>query len=139
MATERVTPRPRLAKMPAMLNYLTLIFGCQLAGELIVAATGLPLPGPVCGMALLFLGLLVKGGIPADLARVGDALLGNLSLLFVPAGVGVMLHANLIAREWLPISVALVLSTGLTIAVTAALMAWLNRRAAKQQPESRPS
>jgi putative effector of murein hydrolase LrgA (UPF0299 family) len=123
--------------MPAMLEYLTLIFGCQLAGELVVAATGLPVPGPVCGMALLFAGLLVKGGLPAELARVADALLGNLSLLFVPAGVGVMLHAKLIAREWLPISAALVLSTGLTIAVTAGLMLWLGRRAAaaKEPPE----
>ena len=112
-----------------MLEYLTLIFGCQLAGELIVAATGLPVPGPVCGMALLFAGLVIKGGLPAELARVGDALLGNLSLLFVPAGVGVMLHARLMARDWLPIAAALVLSTGLTIAVTAALMAWLSRRA----------
>lgn len=113
-----------------MLEYLTLIFGCQLAGELIVAATGLPMPGPVCGMALLFAGLVIRGAIPADLARVGDALLGHLSLLFVPAGVGVMLHARLMARDWLPIVAALVLSTGLTIAVTAALMVWLGRRAA---------
>ena len=112
-----------------MLEYLTLIFGCQLAGELIVAATGLPVPGPVCGMALLFAGLVIKGGLPADLARVGDALLGNLSLLFVPAGVGVMLHARLMARDWLPIAAALLLSTGLTIAVTAWLMLRLSRRA----------
>ncbi len=120
-----------------MLEHLTLIFGCQLAGELIVAATGLPVPGPVCGMALLFAGLVIKGGLPAELARVADALLGNLSLLFVPAGVGVMLHASLIAKEWLPISVALVLSTGLTIAVTAALMAWLSRRAVAEEPPDR--
>ena len=120
-----------------MLEYLTLIFGCQLAGELIVAVTGLPVPGPVCGMALLFAGLVIKGGLPADLARVANALLGNLSLLFVPAGVGVMLHADLIAKEWLPISVALVLSTGLTIAVTAAFMAWLSRRAVPKVPPDR--
>ncbi len=79
-------PAPR--ENARMLEHLTLIFGCQLAGELIVAATGLPVPGPVCGMALLFAGLVIKGGLPAELARVGDALLGNLSLLFVPAGVG---------------------------------------------------
>ncbi len=120
-----------------MLEYLTLIFGCQLAGELIVAATGVPVPGPVCGMALLFAGLVIRGAIPAELARVGDALLGNLSLLFVPAGVGVMLHARLMARDWLPIAAALVLGTGLTIAVTAALMAWLSRRAVAKDPPDR--
>jgi holin-like protein len=112
-----------------MLNALTLIFVCQLAGESLARAASLPIPGPVCGMALLFAGLLLRGGIPEDLAKVGDALLGNLSLLFVPAGVGVMLHLRLIEAEILPISVALVGSTLMTIAVTALLMQWLNREA----------
>ena len=77
-------------------------------------------------MALLFVGLLVKGAIPDDLGRVGDTLIENLSLLFIPAGVGIMLHAKLIGRDWLPISVALVLSTTLTIIVTALVMVWLS-------------
>ena len=108
-----------------MLAYLTLIFGCQVLGELLTTAAGLPVPGPVCGMALLFAGLLVRGSIPSELAATGSALLDNLSLLFIPAGVGVMLHAQLLARDWLPISAALVVSTGLTIAATALVMSWL--------------
>ncbi len=76
------------------------------------------------------------GGIPEELAKVGDALLGNLSLLFVPAGVGVMLHLQLMEAEILPISVALIGSTLITVAVTALLMQWLNREAAA--PESAP-
>ena len=121
-----------------MLFYLTLIFCCQLLGELFVTVLGLPFPGPVGGMVLLFVGLLVRGGIPDDLGASADALIGNLSLLFVPAGVGVMLHARLIGHDWLPISVALVLSTALTIAVTAALMLWLTRRTAAPAAEPRP-
>jgi putative effector of murein hydrolase LrgA (UPF0299 family) len=109
----------------AMLFYLTVILGCQLAGEFLAAVTGLPVPGPVFGMAILFGGLLVTGGLPEGLAKVTDALLGNLSLLFVPAGVGVMLHAGLVGRDWLPISVALVASTLLTIAVSATVMSWM--------------
>jgi putative effector of murein hydrolase LrgA (UPF0299 family) len=112
-----------------MLNALTLILCCQLAGELLVTATGLPIPGPVCGMALMFAGLLVKGGIPEDLASVADTLLGNLSLLFIPAGVGVMLHLPLMGAEILPISIALIASTLITVAVTALLMQWLSRSA----------
>lgn len=108
-----------------MLGYLTLIFACQLFGELVVAATGLPLPGPVIGMAALFLGLMAKGSLPSDLASVGDALLSNLSLLFIPAGVGIMLHGALISRDWLPISAGLVASTLLTVAVTGFLMSRL--------------
>lgn len=112
-----------------MLFYLTLIFCCQLVGELFIATTGLPVPGPVVGMAILFLGLLVRGSVPEDLGKVADTLISNLSLLFVPAGVGVMLHAGLIAAELVPISVALVLSTLLTIAATGACMSWLGSRA----------
>lgn len=115
-----------------MLFFLTVILGCQLVGEVFVAATGLPVPGPVCGMALLFAGLLLRG-LPKGLAQVADALLNHLSLLFVPAGVGVMLHARLIGRDWLPISVALVVSTLVTIAVTAAAMAWLGRGRAEDK------
>lgn len=113
-----------------MLNYLTVILGCQLAGELLVTAAKIPVPGPVCGMALLFAGLVLRGGIPADLARMADALLSNLSLMFVPAGVGVMLHLKLLRADLLPVSVALVVSTLLTIAVTALLMQWFNKRSA---------
>jgi holin-like protein len=76
-------------------------------------------------MALLFSGLLVRGSIPDGLGAVADTLITHLSLLFVPAGVGVMLHARLIGTELIPISVALVVSTVLTIAITGAFMAWL--------------
>lgn len=118
-----------------MLTYLTLIFCCQLLGELFVGALGLPVPGPVVGMALLFAGLLLRGAVPDDLGAVADALIGHLSLLFVPAGVGVMLHARLIGRDLVPISVALVASTLLTVAVTAAVMVALAPRTAKADAE----
>jgi len=48
--------------------------------------------------------------------------------MFVPAGVGVMVHLSRLRDEWLPITVALVLSTLLTIACTALVMNWLMRR-----------
>ena len=123
-----------------MLNYITLIFSCQLAGELVVQFTGMPLPGPVIGMVLLFLFLVAHrkfakadakldaSGIPIDLAKVGDALLSNLSLLFVPAGVGIMVHFSLLKNDWLPLSAAIIGSTLLTVAVTGALMVALNKR-----------
>ena len=115
-------------RVPSMLFYLTLIFCFQLLGELLVVALDMPVPGPVVGMALLFLGLLARGSVPESLGEVGDTLIRHLSLLFVPAGVGVMLHAELLGDELLPISVALVISTVLTIAVTGVLM---NRLVAK--------
>ncbi|MCB1491528.1 MAG: CidA/LrgA family protein [Rhodobiaceae bacterium] len=110
-----------------MLNMLTFIFACQLAGELTTRALSIPVPGPVLGMVLLFLFLLWRGAVPDTLAATADGLLRHLSLLFVPAGVGVMLHARLLGEDWLAIGVALVVSTVLTIAVTAMMMAWLTR------------
>lgn len=110
-----------------MLAWLTLILTCQLIGELAVTALGVPFPGPVLGMVLLFLFLLVRGGVPDGLAQVGDTLLSNLSLLFVPAGVGVMVHFALLADDWLALSAAIIGSSLITIAVTATAMVWLKR------------
>ena len=56
-----------------------------------------------------------------------SALLSHLSLLLVPAGVGVMVHWGRIGHDWLPITVALVLSTLLSLALTALFMQVLIR------------
>jgi holin-like protein len=114
-----------------MLFYLILIFCCQLLGELIVAATGMPIPGPVAGMVILFAGLAAKGAIPDDLQSVGNALLANLSLLFVPAGTGIMVHFALLKEDGLAVSAALVGSTLITIAVAALVLVGVKRWQAK--------
>ncbi len=111
-----------------MLEYLTLILACQLVGELAVSAAAVPFPGPVAGMLLLFALLLVRGEIPDNLGKVAATLLNHLSLMFVPAGVGVMVHFELLGGDAWPLSIALVVSTVLTIAVTALVMRMLNRR-----------
>lgn len=115
-----------------VLRFIALLLLCQLIGEALVVWTGLPIPGPVVGMTLLFLGIASRGGIPTGLGRVADGLLSHLSLLFVPAGVGVMLHIAMLREGWLAIVVALVLSTVLTIAVTGlamtGLIVWMERR-----------
>ena len=113
-----------------MLSALTLILTCQLVGELVTRFLGLPLPGPVAGMVLLFALLAIKGNVPRDVGAVADTLLKNLALLFVPAGVGVMAHFGLLGQDWLPISVALVGSTLATIAVTGLVMSRLARASA---------
>lgn len=114
------------------LKFLALLLLCQLLGEVFTAWTRLPVPGPVVGMVLLFVGLLLRGGVGDGLGHVVDGLLSHLSLLFVPAGVGVMLHVAMLREAWLAISVALVLSTILTIAATGLVMTvltdWIERR-----------
>mgnify|MGYP001339385868 CR=1 FL=1 len=105
----------------------TILLACQLVGEVVVRMLGLPLPGPVLGMVILFCGLVVRGQVPGELSAVADGLLQNLSLLFVPAGVGVMLHARLLADNWLALSVALLASAAITIVVTGWVMTWAVR------------
>jgi len=90
-------------------------------------------------MAILFAFLVIRRWvkteeIPGDLARVADALLANLSLLFVPAGVGIMVHLGLLKTDLLPLGTALIVSTVLTIAVTAFLMQWLQPRSDGAKP-----
>lgn len=101
-----------------MVYAITLFFLCQLAGEVLVRAVGVTFPGPVLGMGLLFIILMVRGRSTETIDGVADTLLRNLSLLFVPAAVGVMQQADLIAANWLAISAALVFSTVATLVVT---------------------
>ena len=88
----------------------------------------LPVPGPVIGMGLMFVALIVRGGPGEPLRSTANTLLQHLSLLFVPAGTGIMLHFQRMADEWLPLTVALVASTLLSIAVSALLLQALTRR-----------
>lgn len=110
-----------------LIGLLTLLL-CQLFGEWIVLALGLPVPGPVVGMVLLLAGLIFKREVPDLIRQPAEGLLRHLALLFVPAGVGLMVHGKLIAEEWLVILVALVVSTLITILVTALVLKRLTRK-----------
>lgn len=102
-----------------MIPAITALLVCQLAGEVLSRALGLPVPGPVVGMVLLFVALLLRGrDAPAPLGATADGLLNNLGLLFVPAGVGVVLHLPLLARDWAPLSLAVLAGTLAAIAAT---------------------
>ena len=98
------------------------ILACQLAGEFVVHAFALPLPGPVLGMFLLFGLLVLRGGggaVPHKLGDAADGLLGHLSLLFVPASVGLMRYLDTLAANALTVILAVALSTALAQAATA--------------------
>ena len=110
-----------------MIRTFAVLLVFQTLGEGLAYALKLPIPGPVIGMLLLFLYLIIRSDAVHELAPTSLELLKHLSLLFVPAGVGIMVHADRIAAEWLPISVALVASTVVSIAVTAVVVRWLQR------------
>ncbi|WP_136685174.1 CidA/LrgA family protein [Falsirhodobacter xinxiangensis] len=102
-----------------MIHALLLLLACQLVGEVTSRALGLPLPGPVLGM-LLMLGILVTVPKASALMRpVAGFILANLSLLFVPAGVGVVAYLGVLRQDGLAILLAVALSTVAAIVVGA--------------------
>jgi len=110
-----------------MLKSITALLIFQLLGEVISRALGLPIPGPVIGMLLLVAALFARGSAPASLTRVAGGLIQNLSMLYVPVGVGIMVQFGLLQREWLAILLTLVVSTVVTIVITALSMRFLMR------------
>jgi putative effector of murein hydrolase LrgA (UPF0299 family) len=104
---------------------ILLIFQCL--GEGVVFVTGIPIPGPVIGMLLLFAALVARPSLAALIEGSANELLRHLSLLFVPAGVGIVVAAASVSGYWLAIVAAVVASTLLTMAVTALVLQALVR------------
>jgi len=120
-----------------MIAALATLLVFQLIGEALVRTLSVPVPGPVVGMALLLLALVLRPATLQAIKPTTQTLLQHLSLLFVPAGVGVMLHLERLGDEALAIGVALVVSTLVGLASAALTMAWLMKRVAPPDPSSK--
>jgi putative effector of murein hydrolase LrgA (UPF0299 family) len=86
-------------------------------------------PGPVVGLVLLLLLLLLRDRFPMfsrgplrdeGVERASRGLLANLSLLFVPAGVGVVQKLDLLAEHGIAILTVLAISVIVTLLATVA-------------------
>jgi holin-like protein len=130
-----------------MIVSLSLILLCQLIGEIIAHAASRQIPGPVIGMALLFVLLLLRDRtrlLPRE-ARDGSltttcrSLLQHLSLLFVPAGVGVVQRLDLLASYGAGLGVAIVVSTVLTLLATVAAFRIASRLLSSDPGEGEPA
>lgn len=110
-----------------LFGWMVLLF-CWLLGEALSTVLHLPIPGTVLGMLLLLLFSFMRHSVEPRVAQAGSGLLAHLALFFVPAGVGVMEHAPLLAREGWAMLVVLVLSTLITMMVTALTLKWLVQR-----------
>ncbi len=109
-----------------MLGGFVIIMLFLMGGDLLSRA-GVPLPGNVIGMMLLTSALALKF-VKAEWVRpAAEFLVDNLSLLFVPAGVGVMAYFDIISRNWLPIAISVLLSTLLIVLVAGTLLDRLTR------------
>ncbi len=109
-----------------MAKQFGIIFGCLFAGELIALIPGLNLPGSIIGMVLLTI-LLQRGTVnPETIRPVCRFLIDNMAFFFIPPGVALMLYFDLIAAQWLPITVATVVSTIIVLIVTGRLHQFLH-------------
>lgn len=110
-----------------MIRALALLLGSQLAGETVVRFLEIPVPGPVIGLVLLLALLFARPATADFLKPVTDVILKNLSLLFVPAAVGVIQHLGILGEYGLQILLALAISTVVAMAVSALVFVGLSR------------
>ena len=109
-----------------MAKQFGIIFGCLLVGELLALVPGLNIPGSILGMLVLTV-LLERGVVrPESIAPVCRFLIKNMAFFFVPPGVALMLYFDIIAAEWVPITVATV-SIFLVLVVTGRLYEFLHK------------
>jgi putative effector of murein hydrolase LrgA (UPF0299 family) len=108
-----------------ILRGLLVLCGCQLAGEFVVRLLDVTVPGPVAGMLVLLIALVLRGARSAEAAA--DTLLPHLQLLFIPAGTGVISYLSVLTASWVPVAAGLVGAWFACLAVTAVVMLALLR------------
>ncbi len=107
-----------------MIGAIALLLFCQLAGEVIHRLTGLPLPGSVIGLMLLLAWLALIPKERPTLKAVTAWLTAHLSIMFVPAAVGLIEEGGPLSRYGVGILLATAVSTLLTMVVTAVVFRW---------------
>lgn len=110
-----------------MAKQFGIIFGCLFIGELIALIPGVSIPGSILGMIILTILLDRKVVNPNSIASVCRFLIKNMAFFFVPPGVALMLYFDIIAAEWMPITVATIISIFLVIVVTGRLHQFMHK------------
>ena len=111
-----------------MLKSVFIILLYQLIGELFQKFFGLSIPGPVIGLVLLLLTLLLIQKrqrvvpIKEDLFNSAEILLNYLPLLFIPVGVGVVMHLSLLEDNLASVIFVIILGNLSTLALTGYIM-----------------
>ena len=108
-----------------MLKAIVSLFLCLTIGDVINRLTGVPLPGGVIGLVLMLAFLIWRGGPDQPLKETSHFLLRNMTVLFIPASVGLITQLPALKQDAVPIGIAIVVSTVLGMAVTALIMHWL--------------
>jgi len=107
---------------------LLYILGFSFLGEVISRVFTLPVPGSVIGMLLLFCSLQFRVVKVHQVDRVGKFLLENLSILFVPAGVGIMVYFPVIRHTWWLLLIISLIVTSISIAFIGKTVQFVKRK-----------
>jgi putative effector of murein hydrolase LrgA (UPF0299 family) len=111
-----------------LLRGLTWLVLFQLLGTALNVMVLPMLPGPIIGLVLLFVSLLVRGQASESLQVAASSLLRYLPLLLVPPAVGVMAYTEAILNDFWAIVGVLVVSLVVSLVFTGWLMQTLIRR-----------
>ena len=122
-----------------MLRSIFVIFFFQLLGEFLKKFFEMRIPGPVIGLILLLVTLIFLKkfkktaivNLKVDVINTSNYILSYLSLLFVPIGVGVVMHLSYLENNLFRVLIIVFISTILTIGGTAFLMEKINRKLIK--------
>ncbi len=117
--------------MSALSGIVTLLF-FTVAGDALSRAFNLPVPGSVLGLILLV--LYLQRGADESLERVSQFCIRYLAVLFIPGCVGIFFLGDLLLEQWLPIILAILIATPVSLVLTALLMQWLLKRFGKDLP-----
>ena len=117
-----------------MLKSIFIIFLFQLIGESVQKYFEITIPGPVIGLILLlFTFILLKRSTSIfikktkeEISSTSTYITGYLSLLFVPIGVGVVMHLSYLEKNYIEVLGVIFFSTIFTIGFTALLMEKIN-------------
>lgn len=120
-----------------MLKGLLVLLLFQGIGEATSHYSGLPIPGPVIGMILLFIYLqLSRSELSIGLGDAAHFMIRWLSLLFVPACVGFFFLIKIPNKQWVAVAGVIVISTLVTMIITAFLMKYLMAKSKRFKPKA---
>ena len=112
-----------------------IILGFAFVGELLHYVIPLPIPASIYGMAILFAGLM-SGVIPLDAVKeAGRFLIEIMPVMFIPAGVGLMVSWGVLKPLLLPVSIITVVSFLTVVGATGRTSQWLIRRERRKQDD----
>jgi holin-like protein len=112
------------------------LWALDAGGAALGRALHVPVPGTVIGIVALFGGFVALGRVPGAMEELARLLLGHLSLLYIPAAVGVVGYASLVRRDAWPIVAALVGSALVGLVVTGWTFQAVDRRTGRGREPS---